>query len=113
MLDNAPIHQSKETQAIFRQISLPTLFLPPYSPTLAPVELFFRYLKSKIRSLKSKNKTVYGTKSGDNTIFNAWWEIYQRTAQKRLDICNQRVKKNNVWVLLILFLLIKFKIKFK
>ena len=71
MLDNAPIHLSKETQAIFRQISLPTLFLPPYSPTLAPVELFFRYLKSKIKSVKSKNKTVYGTKSGDNTIFNA------------------------------------------
>ena len=57
MLDNASIHLSKETQAIFRQINLPTLFLPPYSPTLAPIKLFFRYLKSKIRSIKSKNKT--------------------------------------------------------
>ena len=75
LLDNAPTHLSNETQTIIRKIGVPTLFLPPYSPTLAPIELFFRYIKSKIRSVRSKTKIVYGAKSGDNTIFKAWWEI--------------------------------------
>ena len=101
MLYNAPIHLSKETQAIFRQISLPILFLPPYSSTLAPIELFFWYLKSNIGSVKYKNKTVYGAKSGDSTIFNAWLEIDQRTAQSAWIYVIKEWKKNNVWVLLI------------
>ena len=75
ILDNASIHQSVNTHNVMNQIGITTMFLPPYTPTLAPVELYFRYLKTKIRSAKFSGKAVYGSKSGNQLIFKAWSEI--------------------------------------
>ena len=41
-LDNASPHKSFQTYQKLKQLGLSFVFQPPYSPNLAPVELFFR-----------------------------------------------------------------------
>ena len=56
MLDNASIHCSKGSLKTVEAIGINWLFLPAYSPMLAPVELFFRAVKNKMRMNLSNNK---------------------------------------------------------
>jgi len=57
ILDNAPTHRRPVLRAIIAHTNavLGTnyvlLFLPPYSPELSPIELFFAYLKHTVRGL--------------------------------------------------------------
>ena len=43
-LDNAPVHTSTEALKYLNSLKIPAYFLPPHSPNLAPVELFFRLI---------------------------------------------------------------------
>ena len=56
MLDNASYHSSKNTKERLVNLEFNTKFLPPYYPNLAPVEQFFKLLKSKIRIIDLKTK---------------------------------------------------------
>ena len=49
--DNASIHRSNLALKTAKNLNLNIHFLPSYSPFLAPVELFFKILKSKVRKL--------------------------------------------------------------
>ena len=49
-LNNATIHNSDSTIERLKLLCLNVEFLPAYSPMLAPVEIFFKQLKSKFRS---------------------------------------------------------------
>ena len=49
LLDNASIHSSNQTLKIINKIDMSCQFLLACSPSLAPVELFFRILKNKLR----------------------------------------------------------------
>ncbi len=50
ILDNAPFHRSEKTQQLIANASCKLFFLPPYSPDLNPIEIFWANLKAKIRS---------------------------------------------------------------
>ena len=56
ILDNAPWHQSKATFEYLNNERIRHLFLPQYSPDLAPVELFFGKLKGLAKI--SQNKSI-------------------------------------------------------
>ena len=56
ILDNAPWHQSKATIEYLNNERIRHLFLPQYSPDLAPVELFFGQLKGLAKI--SQNKSI-------------------------------------------------------
>ena len=49
-MDNASIHTSDKTKKLLALFEYEVKFLPPYTPKLAPVELFFNIIKQKIRS---------------------------------------------------------------
>ena len=49
-LGNASIHTSNKKKKLLYVLKLKASYSPPYSPKLAPVELFFNIIKSKIRS---------------------------------------------------------------
>lgn len=49
--DNATFHKSPKLAEAFSQAGVQLLFLPPYSPDLNPIEQFWAWLKSWIRSL--------------------------------------------------------------
>ena len=49
IMDNARYHTSKQTKEFLDSASWTTFFLPAYSPSLAPVELYFASLKAKLK----------------------------------------------------------------
>ena len=71
MWDNASIHCSKLSLKTAKNLNLSIAFLPPYSPFLAPVELFFKILKSKMRKLMLRKEVNFNKIEGRKEIFNS------------------------------------------
>ena len=74
-LDNASIHTSKQTKKLLYALKLKVSYLPPYSPKLAPVELFFNIIKSKIRSNFSNQIIDFSKESGLNWIYESLKDV--------------------------------------
>jgi transposase len=51
VLDNATFHKSESTKKRIEDAGCSILFLPPYSPDLNPIEIFWANLKAKIRRI--------------------------------------------------------------
>lgn len=51
VMDNATFHKSERTRSLIESAGCQLLFLPPYSPDLNPIEKYWAYFKSKVRSL--------------------------------------------------------------
>ena len=49
MVDNAPTHSSLKAMSVYNTMNSLFLFLPPYSPEVTPIELFFWNVKKKMR----------------------------------------------------------------
>ena len=49
LLDNSPIHTSKEWMKYMNSWGCMIMLLPPYSPQFAPIELLFRTLKRRLQ----------------------------------------------------------------
>ena len=75
MLDNASYHTSKDTKEKLINLGLNVNFLSPYSPILAPVEQFFKLLKSKIKSYNFENRIKLKTKEGTELVHKACLDI--------------------------------------
>jgi DDE superfamily endonuclease len=55
MLDNASYHRSNFVRQKLERFKIPIIYMGPYQFKMAPVELFFSYIKSKdLNPLKSK-----------------------------------------------------------
>ena len=55
ILDNAPCHQSKKVTGYLEEMQINYIFLPQYSPDLAPVELFFGRVKQLVKGCQKRN----------------------------------------------------------
>ena len=56
--DNASFHKSKESEEIVKATGYDLMFLPSYSPDLNPIKLFWAKLKTKIKQIIHKFKTL-------------------------------------------------------
>ena len=68
---NATIHTWENTKILFSHLKLNARYLPPYSPKLAPVELFFNIIKQKIRANYSEEQIDFGKKSCQDCIYGS------------------------------------------
>jgi transposase len=50
ILDNASFHKSHQSRKLVEQAGCKVLFLPPYSPDLNPIEVFWANFKKLVRS---------------------------------------------------------------
>jgi transposase len=50
-MDNAAFHKSEETRKIIHSAGCELLYLPPYSPDLNPIEIFWANFKKKVATL--------------------------------------------------------------
>jgi transposase len=58
IMDNATFHKSQDSQQLIKQAGCRILFLPPYSPDLNPIEIFWANFKKIVRSNLEKLKTL-------------------------------------------------------
>ena len=70
-MDNASIHSSKKTNKGIVKLGLQVEMLPPYSPTLAPVEMVFGITKNIIAKDNSLKEWNFSQVSGRNTVIEA------------------------------------------
>jgi hypothetical protein len=47
MIDNAPYHRGISVQDQLQKLKVPVMYLGPYQFSMAPIELFFSFIKSK------------------------------------------------------------------
>ena len=71
VLDNAKIHHSNITLKTMKALGFTIMFLPAYSPSLAPVELFFRMIKSEMRKTMHKKQIWFNESKDRIEIYNA------------------------------------------
>ena len=71
IMDNATIHTWENTKILLSNLKLNVRYLPPYSPKLAPVELFFNIIKQKIRANYSEEQIDFDKKSGQDCIYRS------------------------------------------
>lgn len=55
ILDNCPIHFSKEIEKAIALKGAKLIYLPPYSPDFAPIENFWSKVKSLLRKMQPRN----------------------------------------------------------
>ena len=81
-LDNATTHHWKDVTKVFNNLHLNALFIPAYTPTLAPIELEFKALKCKIKAY-TKNKIVIIVKMKERKWLQMYWASYQPDLSKK------------------------------
>lgn len=58
IMDNATFHKSKESLNLIEKAGCKVLFLPPYSPDLNPIEIFWANFKKVVRTHLETLKTL-------------------------------------------------------
>jgi len=62
IMDNATFHKSQKTQELIEKSGCEVLFLPPYSPDLNPIEIFWANFKKSVQQkltiLKNLSKAI-------------------------------------------------------
>ena len=58
IMDNASFHKSQDSQRLIEEAGCKVLFLPPYSPDLNPIEIFWANFKKIIQNNLEKFKTL-------------------------------------------------------
>ena len=82
IMDNCPSHKSKATISIFNRLHLKVIFLPVYSPNLAPIELWFCYIKQKLSSSSQSIKIKLGSIESQNKLLNVMKQLTKELIKK-------------------------------
>ena len=69
LLDNCSFQKSKATKNNLSSFDATFMYIPPYSPTLAPVELIFGFLKKKFAEQNKQSKVKLNSKEADLNLF--------------------------------------------
>ncbi len=56
VMDNLAAHRSPRIRALIKAAGASVLYLPPYSPDLNPIELFWAWLKNHLRRIKPRSR---------------------------------------------------------
>jgi transposase len=58
IMDNASFHKSQDSHRLIEHVGCKVLYLPPYSPDLNPIEIFWANFKKMIQANLRKFKTL-------------------------------------------------------
>ena len=56
VMDNASIHTAKEIDELITKRGYKSIYLPPYSPELTPIEQFWAIVKNKVKRSRFEDK---------------------------------------------------------
>ena len=70
LIDNAAIHHSELTRNALKALKLDIIYLPPYTPEFAPVELWFKAIKSVMKKRYSTEKLNFSKETGVRAIIS-------------------------------------------
>lgn len=70
IMDNAAFHKSPKTRELIEAAGCFLIFLPPYSPDLNPIEIYWANLKARIKTIISNSHTL---SDAIDHAFNAYY----------------------------------------
>ena len=68
VLDNLSVHKAAGVRRLIEQAQCHLLFLPPYSPDFAPIELAFAKLKNHLRGVGARTQAALEQAIGDALV---------------------------------------------
>ncbi len=68
VLDNAAVNRSQMTRSALEELGLQTLYLPAYTPQLAPVEAIFGIVKGRMSGIKVPRPVRFGSPEGEELL---------------------------------------------
>ena len=83
LLDNCPLHRSKIALNSLNGSGIHVIFLPAYSPQLAPIELIFGIIKRRFLD-NSKGSNI---KLGDANSHNLLWRTLNTLSKRNIRSC--------------------------
>ena len=106
LLDNCSIHRSNKTIEYMKSTKLWYMFLPHYTPSLAPVELVFANLKRRISSIDTNHITNWRSKEGKDILKKClieiepqeiikWWAHSINVSSQYIDIFKHHILTMN------------------
>ena len=89
IMDNCRTHYAKLVTDKLKALSIDTLFLPPYSPELNPIEESWSVIKTKLKRKKARNIPDYidALLDAKKSIDNAMAEAFFKHAQSFQTFC--------------------------
>ncbi|CEG84661.1 hypothetical protein RMATCC62417_18430 [Rhizopus microsporus] len=89
VMDNAPIHTHQNIQKYIEQRDYSCIYLPPYSPELNPIELFWSVCKSKLKREKLLKEETLTSIIGEacNNIYISNLQGFCRYSESRFQDC--------------------------
>ena len=94
-MDNVKFHHCEEIKGFLSMHNASTVYLPPYSPDLNPIENFFPVVKSKMDSVRPRSRSKEELKENPRTIMNALFQNhlaqYYRSFWERVNQINNRM----------------------
>ena len=78
IMDNCPYQKSNLIQSLMRDWEVSWIYLPPFSPELAPIELLFRSFKAKLRAHPCDDKVNISSQKGFEAVYKALKSIRQK-----------------------------------
>ena len=94
-LDNASVHTSIRTRNLLSRLNIRASYLHPYSTKLAPVELCFNIIKSKLRSNSSTKIIDFWKDSGLKWKFEVLKEI---TEYQLMHLWKKTISEAKQWI---------------
>ena len=82
VIDNCSSYKSKATMSELQKLNMNIYFLPTYSPCLAPIEIWFAYLKHEFVNSWKFRKLNLARKESQNHIFTIMKLLTQRKVKK-------------------------------
>jgi transposase len=78
IMDNCRTHHAKIVSEKLKSLSIDTLFLPPYSPELNPIEESWAVIKARLKRKKARNIVDYidGLVEAKNHVDEAMGEAF-------------------------------------
>ena len=92
ILDNWSIHKTQKVKIKLNKMFSKTIYLPPYSPQFAPIEMFFGIFKRNLRSKFNSNHVKLKSKDSLSLIIQSLKTIKSSTIKKLFGIMYSSIK---------------------
>ena len=101
IMDNCPYQTAYQTKDKLRTWGVNILYLPPYWPELAPVELMFRSIKAKLKMVRERECIKYISQEGIHIVSSTLTKIrpkeilsYWSLFYKEIKCCLHFIRNN-------------------
>ena len=84
LLDNWAYHKSSTSISILLKLGYTIVFLPAYSPEIAPIEMYFSILRRNLRDSLKKERVRFSVRNNKTKIFDSLVKIKEDIIKNKI-----------------------------